>query len=54
MLWDMVLCEQVQVIDKSRLGKMLCRISNKTLAEVDKALAVSVGINNNFGGDENE
>ena len=51
---SMVLCEQVQVIDKSRLGKMLCRISNKTLAEVDKALAVSVGINNNFGGDENE
>jgi len=51
---SMVLCEQVQVIDKSRLGKMLCRISNKTLAEVDKALAVSVGINNNFGGNENE
>ena len=50
----MVLCEQVQVIDKSRLGKLLCRISNKTLAEVDKALAVSVGINNNFGGNENE
>ncbi len=34
---SMVLCEQVQVIDKSRLGKLLCRISDKTLIEVDKA-----------------
>lgn len=51
---SMVLCEQVQVIDKSRLGKLLCRVSDKTLAEVDKAMAVSVGINKNVGGNENE
>ena len=51
---SMVLCEQVQVIDKSRLGKLLCRISDKTLTEVDKAMAVSVGINKNVGGNEDE
>ena len=51
---SMILCEQVQVIDKSRLGKLLCRISDETLIEVDKAMAVSVGINKNVGGNENE
>ncbi len=51
---SMVLCEQVQVIDKSRLGKLLCRISDKTLTEVNKAMAVSVGIYKNVGGNENE
>lgn len=50
-----VLLEQVQVMDKSRLGKMLCTISDKQLAEVEKALAVSFGMNNEFnGGNANE
>lgn len=45
---SMVLLEQVQVMDKSRLGKMICSISDKQLTEVEKALAVSFGMNNDF------
>lgn len=51
----MVLLEQVQVMDKSRLGKMICSISDEQLTEVEKALAVSFGMNNDFnGGNANE
>ena len=50
-----VLLEQVQVMDKSRLVKKLCTLSDKQLAEVEKALAVSFGMNNEFnGGNANE
>lgn len=52
---SMVLLEQVQVMDKSRLGKKICQLSDKQLAEVEKALAVSFGMNNDFyGGNANE
>lgn len=52
---SMVLVEQIRVMDKSRLVKKLCTISDKQLAEVEKALAVSFGMNNDFnGGNANE
>ncbi len=52
---SMVLLEQIQVMDKSRLGKMICSISDEQLTEVEKALAVSFGMNNDFnGGNANE
>ena len=40
---SIVLCEQIQVMDKSRLEKPLCRLTDKEMKAVNKALAVSVG-----------
>ena len=40
---SIVLCEQIQVIDKSKLVKPICRLTDDEMAEVNKALAVSVG-----------
>ena len=51
---SMVLLEQVQVIDKKRLGKLICCLSEKQLAAVDKALAVSVAIDGRNGGNDDE
>ena len=40
---SIVLCEQIQVMDKSRLEKPLCRLTDKEMKAVNDALAVSVG-----------
>ena len=41
---SMVLCEQIQVMDKSRLGKQLCELSENELNDMNAALAVSIDV----------
>lgn len=38
---SIVLCEQVQVMDKERLGRKLCSFGPNIMSKVDTALAVS-------------
>ena len=39
-----VLLEQIRTIDKARLGEYIGRLGGKTLAAVDRAIVVSLGI----------
>lgn len=39
-----VLLEQIKTIDKARLGEYIGRLDSKTLAAVDRAIVVSLGI----------
>ena len=39
-----VLLEQIRTIDKARLGEYIGRLDSKTLATVDRAIVVSLGI----------
>jgi mRNA interferase MazF len=39
-----VLLEQIRTIDKARLGEYIGRLDSKTLAAVDRAIVVSLGI----------
>nr|DAF05272.1 MAG TPA: PemK-like protein [Caudoviricetes sp.] len=39
-----VLLEQIRTIDKARLGEYIGRLDRKTLAAVDRAIVVSLGI----------
>ena len=39
-----VLLEQIRTIDKERLGEYIGRLDSKTLAAVDRAIVVSLGI----------
>jgi len=39
-----ILLEQIQTIDKTRLGEYIGKLDNKALRRVDRALAVSVGL----------
>lgn len=39
-----VLLEQIRTIDKGRLGEYISRLDSKTLAAVDRAIVVSLGI----------
>ncbi|WP_295158315.1 type II toxin-antitoxin system PemK/MazF family toxin [uncultured Ruminococcus sp.] len=41
---SVILCEQIQVMDKSRLRKMLCKLSPEVMEQVDRAVAVSFDI----------
>ena len=41
---SMVLLEQIQVMDKSRLGKHLCDLNETELANVDKAIRISFAL----------
>ena len=44
---SIVLCEQVRVIDKSRLKKRIGRVENqKKIDEIDESLMISIGIEN--------
>ncbi len=45
-----VLLEQVQVLDKSRLHKKLCKLNDKEMAEINKALSISFAVGENNGG----
>lgn len=42
---SIVLCEQIRTIDKRRLKMKLGRVDDFTMAKIDKALIVSLGIN---------
>ena len=39
-----VLLEQIRTIDKARLGEYISKLDSKTLATVDRAIVVSLGI----------
>ncbi len=39
-----VMCEQIQTTDQSRLGRLLGRLSNEKMQEVDLALHHSLGL----------
>lgn len=41
---SVILLEQIRTIDKSRLKEKVCRADEETMAAVDQALAVSVGL----------
>jgi len=41
---SMVLLEQIQVMDKSRLGKHLCDLNETELENVDKAIRISFAL----------
>ncbi|NMA65809.1 MAG: type II toxin-antitoxin system PemK/MazF family toxin [Clostridiaceae bacterium] len=41
---SMVLLEQIRTIDKSRLGNYVGSVDNKTMKQIDHAIAVSFGL----------
>ena len=48
---SVILCEQIQVMDKSRLRKILCTLNPKVMEKVNRAVEVSFDLN---GGNTNE
>lgn len=48
---SVILCEQIQVMDKSRLSKKLCTLGDDVMEQVDRAVGVSFDLN---GGNTNE
>ena len=48
---SVILCEQIQVMDKSRLRKKLCTLGNDVMEQVERAVAISFDLN---GGNINE
>lgn len=38
------LCEQIRTIDKSRIRRYICRLTNKTMGEIEESLKISCGI----------
>lgn len=41
---SMVECEQIRTLDKSRLKQCMGSLNNKQMSEVDKAIAISLGV----------
>jgi len=41
---SIILLNQARTIDKKRLGKKLGRISSETMKNVDRAIAISLGL----------
>lgn len=41
---SMVLCDQIRAVDKSRLVRTLGRLSSSTMARLDTALKISLGL----------
>lgn len=41
---SIVLLEQIRTIDKLRLGRRISKLDDETMAKVDEALAISVGL----------
>ena len=48
---SVILCEQIQVMDKSRLRKKLCALGDDVMEQVNKAVGISFDLN---GGNTNE
>ena len=48
---SVILCEQIQVMDKSRLRKKLCTLGDDVMEQVNKAVGISFDLN---GGNTNE
>ncbi len=42
---SVVLLEQLRTIDKSRLKEKICRLSEHSMKEIDKALLISLSLN---------
>jgi mRNA interferase MazF len=45
---SVVLLEQIRTIDKQRLRDQVTQLDNKTMTMVDDALAISVGLSNQY------
>ncbi len=43
---SLILLEQIRVIDKKRLGNYLTKLDNDIIARIDKAMLISLGIEN--------
>lgn len=41
---SVILAEQIRTIDKSRLSKFVCRLSDDKMSRVDQAIMVSLGM----------
>mgnify|MGYP000755776059 FL=1 len=41
---SMALLEQIRTIDKSRLGRFIGNMNNKTMKRIDKAILISLGL----------
>lgn len=39
-----ILCEQITSISKEKFGDYVCRLSDRTMNQVDRSLAISIGI----------
>jgi len=42
---SVILCEQIRVIDKQRIVKILGHLSNSYITEIEKALSIILGLN---------
>lgn len=40
------LCEQIRVLDKTRLKNYVCKLSNKKMHEIDSSLLLALGLKN--------
>lgn len=49
---SIILAEQVRTIDKSRLDNYIGRVSNKEMICIDKALSISLALQNEVRNDE--
>lgn len=45
---SVVLLEQIRTIDKQRLRDQVTQLDNKTMSMVDDALAISIGLSNQY------
>ena len=41
---SVVLCEQIRVVSKERLTNFVCEVPSETMAKVDKAIKISLGL----------
>lgn len=41
---SMILLEQLRTIDKQRLGQWICTLDKETIAQIDEAIEVSLGL----------
>ena len=41
---SIVLCEQIKCVDKRRLKNLICELDKDTMAQVDKAIKISLGV----------
>jgi mRNA interferase MazF len=50
---SVILCEQIRVIDKSRLRRFVTYLSKTKMSEVDEAITIGLGLNEPKGGQQN-
>lgn len=45
---SIALCEQIETVYKKRIGKYLAKVTMDEMKQIDKALAVSIGLGGNM------